>query len=274
MGLDEVVPGGAGTVQGKSAAEGVSAIGEAAGVAAKQSAVLANPQKGRKKTPAEVVVPVGDVPGAVVVGSKSDVPPVPKARTTPAADRVSCVPPDPKARTTPAAEGVALGRVPGVVDPIGAGYNPQVGGSLVLEKVYIREKATSVANLPSFGGTPATTPASMVHVGGDQDDNSSESPQLKEPPEQLQAMDDWWKKIVPPHRAAGPREIRAAVGGTFSGPNRELMKDLRRFQSERFQSEQARLGASPRKSVELMEASEEVEEDSGGRRGNKRVMWR
>jgi hypothetical protein len=153
-----------------------------------------------------------------------------------------------------------------VVDPIGAGYNPQVRGSLVLEKVSIREKAAAVANLPSLGGTPAP-PASMVHVGGDQDDNSSESPQLKEPPEQLQAMDDWWNKIVPPHRAAGPREIRAAVGGTFSGPNRELMKDLRRFQSERFQSEQARLGASPRKSVELMEASEEVEEDSGEEEG-------
>ncbi len=153
-----------------------------------------------------------------------------------------------------------------VVDPIGAGYNRQVRGFLVLDRVSIREKTAAVANLPSLGGTPAP-PASMVHVGGDQDDNSSESPHLKEPPEQLQAVDDWWKKVVPPHRAAGPRETKAAMGGTFSGPNRELMKDLRRFQSERFQSEQARLGASPRKSVELMESSEEVEEDSGGEEG-------
>jgi hypothetical protein len=148
-----------------------------------------------------------------------------------------------------------------LVDPIGAGFNPQVGGSLVLEKVYVREKATAVANLPSLGGTPAT-PASMVHVGGDQDDNSSESPQLKDPPEQMQALDDWWKKSVPPHRKACP------MGVAVSGPTRvELMKDLRRFQRERFQSEQARLGASPRKSVELMEASEEVEEDSGEEEG-------
>jgi len=41
------------------------------------------------------------------------------------------------------------------------------------------------------------------------------------------------------------------------------MKDLRRFQSE-----QARLGLSHRKSVELMEASEEVDEDSRWEEGN------
>ena len=97
MGLDGVVPESAGRVQGKSAAEGGSAVGEAAGVAAKQSDVLADPPKGRKKTPAEVVVPVSDVPGAVVVGKKSR------------------VPPDPKAQATPAAEGVVLGGVPGTV---------------------------------------------------------------------------------------------------------------------------------------------------------------
>ena len=308
MVLDGVVPESAGTVQGKSAAEGGSAIGVAAGVAAKQSDVLADPPRGRKKTPAEVIVPISDVPGAVVVGKKSRVPPGPKARTTPAAEGVVLggVPgtvagaesdANPK---QPAVDGIVvcvgvtsavfgdktpdlmgLDEVPGdvtgmvvggklvnigsptgtpdtLVDPIGAGFNPHVGGSLVLEKVYVREKATAVANLPSLGGTPAT-PASMVHVGGDQDDNSSESPQLKDPPEQMQALDDWWKKSVPPHRKACP------MGVAVSGPTRvELMKDLRRFQRERFQSEQARLGASPRKSVELMEASEEVEEDSGG----------
>ena len=131
-----------------------------------------------------------------------------------------------------------------VVDSIGteAGYNPQVRGSLVLEKVSIREKAAAVANLPSLGGTPAPL-TSIVHVCADQDDNSSDFPQLKEPPEQLQALDDWYKKVTPPHRASGPRQTKAAVGGTFSGPNCELMKGLRRFQ--RFQSEQTRLGASP-----------------------------
>ena len=78
--------------------------------------MLANPPKGRKKPPAEVVVPSSNVPGAVVVGKKSD------------------VPPDPKVRTNPAGEGVVLGGVPGAVveaksdaDPTGQ-KQPAVGG--------------------------------------------------------------------------------------------------------------------------------------------------
>ena len=62
----------------------------------------------------------------------------------------------------------------------------------------------------------------MVHSGGDQDDNSSESPQLKDPPDQLQAMVDWWdkrdwgdfkrrvdasKKVAPPG-AARPKKTK------------------------------------------------------------------
>jgi hypothetical protein len=340
VGLDGVVPESANRGLGKSGKEGGSAKGKAAGAVVEKSDVLADPTKGRKKTPTAVVVPISNVPGAVVVGKKSDVRPDPKARKTPAAEGVVLggVPgavvvaksdADPKGQKQPAVDGIAmcvgvrsavvgektpdlmgLDEVPGdvtgmvvggklvnlgspvsspvstdmrgsrtegavsavgdtVVDSIGAeaGYNPQVRGSLVLEKVSIREKAAAVANLPSLGGTPEP-PASIVHVCADQDDkNSSHYPQLKEPPEQLQAMDDWCKKVAPPHRAAGPRETKAAVGGTFSGPNRELMKDLRRFESEHFKSEQARLGASPRKSVELMEASEEVEEDSGVEEG-------
>ena len=54
-----------------------------------------------------------------------------------------------------------------------------------------------------------------------------------------------------------PKNTKTAVGGTFSSPNRELMADLRRFQSE-----QARPGVSHRKSVELIENSEKVEKDS------------
>jgi hypothetical protein len=45
--------------------------------------VIANPPKGRWKTPAAVVVPVGNVPGAVEVGKKLDV--RPNASKTPAA---------------------------------------------------------------------------------------------------------------------------------------------------------------------------------------------
>ena len=74
MGLDGVVPESTNRVQGKSAAEGGSAIGKAAGAVVKKSDVLANPPKGRTKNPAEVVVPSSNVPGA----EKSDVPPDPK----------------------------------------------------------------------------------------------------------------------------------------------------------------------------------------------------
>ena len=84
----------------------------------------------------------------------------------------------------------------------------------------------------------------MVHSGGSQDDNFSESSQLKDPPEKLQAMSDWWDKrdwcefqsrvveeVAP--CAPGPKNTETAVGGTFSSPNRELMADLRCFQSEK-----------------------------------------
>ncbi len=233
-----------------------------------------------RKTPAAEGVVLGGVPGAVVV-AKSEA--NPKGPEQPAADGIAMCggvssavvgakTPDLMGRdeVTSDVTDMVVGGILGdtAVDSSigGAGYDPPVRGSLVLGKVSIREKAAAVANLPSLGGTP-TPPASIVHVCADQDDNSSDSPQLKEPPEQLQAVDDWFKKVAPPHCAAGPRQTKAAVGGTFSGPNRELLKDLRRFQSERFQSEQARLGASPRKSVELMEASQELEEDSGGEEG-------
>ena len=56
VGLDGVVLESASRVQGKSAAEGGSAIGKAAGAVAKKSDVLADPPKGRKKTPAELRV--------------------------------------------------------------------------------------------------------------------------------------------------------------------------------------------------------------------------
>ena len=86
MGLDGVVPESTNRVQGQLAAEGGSAIGKAAGADVKKSDVFADPPKGRKKTPTVVVVPISNVPGAVVVGKKSDVPPDPKAWTTPAAE--------------------------------------------------------------------------------------------------------------------------------------------------------------------------------------------
>jgi len=297
---------------GVSGAVGGSAKGKAAGVVME----IANPPKGRRKTPTAVVGP--DVPGAVVVGKKSGVRPA--TRKTPAVEGVALGgvpvvaaksnsdqegPEQPAAAKSnsdqegpeqPAADGVALcggvssavvgaktpdlvgrnevtGDVTGmVVGEIlgdtavdssigGAGYDMR--GSYVLGKVSIREKAAAVANLPSSGGTP-TPPASMLHVYADQDDNSSDSPHLKEPPEQL---DDWYKKVAPPHCAARARHTKAAVGGTFSSPNRELLKDLRRFQADHFQSEQARLGASPTKSVQLMKASQELEKDSGGKEG-------
>ena len=79
----------------------------------------------------------------------------------------------------------------------------------------MKEKAAVVANLPCLGGAAAHA-VGMVHSGGDQYDNSSESPQLKDPPERLQAMSDWcdqrdWgdfkrrvdasKKVAPPGAA-------------------------------------------------------------------------
>jgi hypothetical protein len=131
----------------------------------------------------------------------------------------------------------------------GAGYDPHVRGSLVLGKVSIREK---------------------------------DSPQLKEPPERLQAVDDWYKKVALPHRAAGPRETQAAVGGTFSGTNREMLNELRRFQTERFQYHQDRLLASLRKSEEEEEGKQESdvevvvlgseEEDGVGEGGEEEIV--
>jgi len=106
-----------------------------------------------------------------------------------------------------------------VGDPVGTGYSQQVRRSLVLEEVSLREKSAVVANLSGLGGASAP-PAAMVHGGADQDDNYSESPQLKDPPERLQAMSDWWdkrdwvdfkrrvdasKKVAPPC-AAGPKK--------------------------------------------------------------------
>ena len=130
------------------------------------------------------------------------------------------------------------------------------------------------SNLPNLGDAAALE-VGLVHSGGAQDDNSSETSQLKDPPPELQAMSDWWdkrdwgefqnrviasKKVT--HRAPGPNNTKTAMGGTFSSPNRELMADLRRFQSE-----QSRLGVLHRKSVQLMEPSEEVEEASGEEEG-------
>jgi len=227
VGLDGVVPESANRGLGKSGKEGGSAKGKAAGAVVEKSDVLADPPKGRKKTPTAVVVPISNVPGAVVVGKKSDVRPDPKARKTPAAEGVVLggVPgavvvaksdADPKGQKQPAVDGIAMcvgvrsavvgektpdlmgldevpgdvpGYVPGevtgmvvgrksvnlgspvsspvstdmrgsrtegavsavgdtVVDSIGAGYNPQVRGSLVLEKVSIREKAAAVLEDP------------------------------------------------------------------------------------------------------------------------------
>ena len=53
MGLDGVVPEGAGKVQGKSAAEGGSAIGKAAGAVAKKKKVgcACQSSKGAEETP-------------------------------------------------------------------------------------------------------------------------------------------------------------------------------------------------------------------------------
>jgi hypothetical protein len=131
----------------------------------------------------------------------------------------------------------------------GAGYDPHVRGSLVLGKVSIREK---------------------------------DSPQLKEPPERLQAVDDCYKKVALPHRASGPRETQAAVGGTFSGTNREMLNELRRFQTERFQYHQDRLVASLRKSEEEEEGKQESdvevvvwgseEEDGVGEGGEEEIV--
>ena len=81
--LDEGVPERVTRGRGKSAAEGETARGKAAGAVAKKLDALANPPKGRKKPPADEV----GAPGAVV-GKKSDVPPDPKARKKPAADGV------------------------------------------------------------------------------------------------------------------------------------------------------------------------------------------
>jgi hypothetical protein len=82
VGLDGVVPESANRGLGKSGKGGGSAKGKAAGAVAEKS-VIANPPKGRWKTPAAVVVPVGNVPGAVEVGKKLDV--RPNASKTPAA---------------------------------------------------------------------------------------------------------------------------------------------------------------------------------------------
>ena len=57
----------------------------------------------------------------------------------------------------------------------------------------MKEKAAVVANLPGLGGAAALA-VGMVHCGGAPDNNSSESSQLKDPPE-LQGMSDWWDKI-------------------------------------------------------------------------------
>ena len=146
VGLDKGVPERANRGRGKSAAKGGSAIDKAAGAVVKKLDVIANPPKGRKKPPAEVVVPSSNVPGAVVsaaeggsaidkaagaVVKKSDViANPPKGRKKPPVEVVvpssngpsavvvgkkSDVPPDPTARTNPAAEGVVLGKVPGAV---------------------------------------------------------------------------------------------------------------------------------------------------------------
>ena len=148
-------------------------------------------------------------------------------------------------------------------------------GSLVLEETSVKEKAAVSA------GAGALLAVGMVHSGGSQDDNSSESSQLKDTPEKLQAMCDWWdkrskrdwshlqsrvaalkKEVAGQALGPGPKNTKTAVGGTLSSPNRELMHNLRRFQSE-----QARLGVTHRESVGLLETSKEVEEDSGEEEG-------
>ncbi len=96
MGLDGVVPESANRGLGKSGEGSGSAKGKAGGaVVEEKSDVPTDPPKGREKMPTAVVVPVGDVPGAVVVGKKSDK--------------------RPNASKTPAAEGVVLGGVPEAV---------------------------------------------------------------------------------------------------------------------------------------------------------------
>ena len=85
--------------------------------------------------------------------------------------------------TVSAVGGIMVGGDPlGVVSGLEHNHRAQVRGSLVLEEVSVKEKATVCA------GAGAPLAVGMVHGGGSQDDNSSESSQLKEPPEKLPAM--------------------------------------------------------------------------------------